>query len=385
MRIFLYCLALTLTFILPGCSHSDSPADNSVNPDKVERVVLVYAVNKSTLSPDFGPDQAEMIQAFKETNQNKYQLLLFRTDSDTECGLYKAVNSGDATNFELVKKYPRNVAATNPNRIKEVLIDALAKYPNAIYTLFFWGHGTSWTYYDNSHLVSVNTPEVYGYGGEITPSHPRGDYTNIDELADAIPDNRFETIWFDCCFMSGIETIYELRNKARYFVGYPTEVWATGAPYDKILKWLFQSNPDLIAAARTFFNSYAGEPATVAVADLSKIEPVADIASKVYASGNALPDKSELLNYSRGSLPNYYDFRQLLSITAALNNATYLIDQLDRALDNFILYHAESATNFNNKPWNVANISGVNSHYYSGGFSTSEEYYRSLDWFKRVY
>ena len=36
----------------------------------------------------------------------------------------------------------------------------------------------------------------------------------IDALADALPDNVAEYIWFDVCLMGCIEGLYEMRNKA---------------------------------------------------------------------------------------------------------------------------------------------------------------------------
>lgn len=124
---------------------------------------------------------------------------------------------------------------------------------------------------------------LYGYGGESNR-----DYINVDELADAIPDSRFETIWFDCCYMAGIEVIYQFRNKCRTFVGYPTEVWLEGMPYDMTLPFLMKTVPDITGAARTFFDYYneVRDPVTVTVVDMSKLEPVADAAKAVYASGS---------------------------------------------------------------------------------------------------
>lgn len=71
-------------------------------------------------------------------------------------------------------------------------------------------------------------------------------------LADAIPDGVFDFIWFDACYMSGIETAYELRDKCDTFVAYPTEVYTPGMPYNLTIPYILKETPDLKSAASEF-------------------------------------------------------------------------------------------------------------------------------------
>ena len=52
-------------------------------------------------------------------------------------------------------------------------------------------------------------PEVYAFGGEyVEEDNVRNTvYIDLDQLADAIPDGKFDMIWFDCCYMSCIEAV----------------------------------------------------------------------------------------------------------------------------------------------------------------------------------
>lgn len=382
---FYLSLFLVWPFIT-GCTHDDAP--EMPQAEEAERVLLVYAINNSSLMYDFNDDSKEMLEAMQGINSDKYPLLIFKTESDKQnCGLYtvKKNNAGSAE-FVKVKQYPRQYTSTHPDRIKEVISDVISLYPNAAHDLILWGHGMSWTPYFSDHTIKNNVIER-AFGGEYNSSGFATDWTDLDELASAIPDNVFEIIWFDACYMSSIEVIYQFRNKCQSFVAYPTEVWQYGVPYDLVLPYLMKSNPDLHAAASAFYEYYNryGSPVTVAVVDMSKVEYVAQSASSILHSGDARPLPSELLNYSRTKSAPYYDFRQYLEKTANANESSHLITQLDEALQLMVTFHAESQRNFDLVGWNVNSISGVSVHDFHDNGSAQEEYYKTLDWYRRVY
>lgn len=373
--------------VLVSCS-SDEPTpepDPVIGSETAERAILVYAVNNSNLSDSFVADSIEMLKAVKEVNDINKRLVVYCTDKDRNgCTLYEATKVDDARyNFTSLIKYDRNVMSTHPERISAVINDFTSLYPNAAYDLIFWGHGTSWKYNDSDHMI--DTPTVQAYGGESNK-----DWTNIDELAAAIPDNKFETIWFDCCYMSGIEVIYQFRNKCHTFVGYPTEVWEGGMAYDETLPYLMRETPDITGAAEAFFNFYKkrNRSATVTVLDISQIEPLADAVRAIIENGDIRPESSQLLNYSRDKMP-FYDLRQFMAKTAELNadseTATTLTENLDRALANMVLYMDASDRNFSKVLWNRDNISGISTHFFKDSSSQDDEYYRTLDWYTRLY
>lgn len=382
---------ILLPILMFSCQKEDPSAIQKVKPSKIKRAVLIYAVNKSSLSYDFTQDSREILTAASQIDMNEYQILLYRTDSNESCGLYSVgiTNSGEPS-FTLIKQYDRDKTSTAPERIKEVVDYSLTLYPNAEYDLIFWGHGMSWKPYFTDHQIDI--PADHAYGGEFTggvtsSGSAETDWTEIDELADCVPDGVFDTIWFDCCYMTGIEVIYEFRDKCNTYVGYPTEVWSEGLSYDLILPYLLSESHNITGAAVAFFNYYnkGGEPVTVAVVDMSKLEPMADATSAIVKSGEVRPYVGNLINYSRTSSAPFYDFRQYWTETANLNDASHLVAPFEKAFDDLVIYHAESDRNFNLHPWDTSNISGISTHNYRGSASADEEYYRTLDWFKRVF
>lgn len=385
---------LLLLLVLTSCSKDKEPEPEPANSNDVKRTILVYAVNKSSLSYDFKEDRKEMLQALPETDMEKTRLLLYCTDTDAVCSLYEATRNGsdDSYDFSKLKSYSRSVTSTHPDRIAEVIDYALTLFPNAAYDLVFWGHGMSWFPYFSDHVVDSSTSQK-SYGGEYTGGtnangRPETDWTEITDLASAVPDGKFETIWFDCCYMSGIETLYEFRNKCKTFVGYPTEVWQYGLPYDLVLPYMMRENPDVEGAAKRFFDYYneSSSPVTVAVMDMKRIEQVADNAKQILNSGDVRPQMNLLVNYSRATEAAFYDFRQYVCETAYLNGAgADIVSAFNSAMDNFVTYHAESSFNFNRRPWNTSNISGISTHYFIDNSTPANDFYKTLAWYARIF
>ena len=395
-----YIPLLAAAILFPSCKKKHEP-DPPVAPSGVAMTTVVYAVNRSSLSSDFPTDLDEMLRGLKKVADKSYRLLVYRTDSDTQCGLYEAVaDSNGDYQLQLLKSYPRDVTSTHPERMAKVLDDACSQYPDSRMNLFFWGHGTSWTPNFSGHQVKapvrVEQPEAQSYGGEYNGEQGYGkptDWIDIDDLADAIPSGRFETIWFDCCYMAGIENAYQLRDKCDYLVAYPTEVWQEGLNYDVAFPYIMSPTPDLQGAAASLYDFYSkdNDAVTVTVMRMDRIEAVADAVKRIYAKGNQLADVKKVSNYARFSAGPFYDLSQYVAqVGEAYGVDAALLEQYRQAMEEFVVYKAFTPYNFNNRTWTDPALSGVSTHHYTGDTSTStaaarEEYYRTLAWYQRVY
>ncbi len=403
---------------LVSCSKNDEPeTPEPLTPYPgvtAERVVLVYAVNNSSLSSDFIDDRNEMEKALAAI-PDSYRLMLYCIDNDSKADTYRvpvlleAIRGNDGVRWRELNRYDKAVPSTDPDRIASVIRDALSVYPDASHDLFFWGHGTAWYPSGKSRKApepqSGSFPESYGYGGEYSETG-KPLWTNVDELAAAVPDGRFDTIWFDCCYMSNIETIYEFLGKCDTFVGYATEVWQYGLPYDIVLPYVMRSNPDITGAAKRFFDYYNenGEPVTVAVSDMKGLERLASVSSDIFSLGDRRPATGELVRYSRSTQYAFYDFGEYMRLTARRNipdvaspdypevaqSVARLISEFDAALRGVVVYHDASATDFNRRPWDTDAISGISTHWLdpaaeSDPDNPANSFYRSLRWYNRVY
>lgn len=327
-------------------------------------------------------------------DMSRQKLLLYLTDTDSTTCLLELQQVQNKKKrllaWRKVKEYARQQTSTAPAVMKRVISDALSVYPDADYSLIFWGHGTAWTpgFSDhetrNGNLAEV--PAVYGYGGEYGKGN-EWQWAEITDIANAIPDGAFKTIWFDCCYMSSIEVAYQLRHKTQMYVAYPTEVWDEGLNYNEVLPYIMRKNQDLVGGAAEFYSYYndKSDAVTVSVMDMNRIEAVAQATRALMQQ---YPDEigkvTGVSNYRRGGTYGYYDMMQLLK----LKDQGELWQGVQDSMNRFVVYHAESSKDFNNRQWVQTPLCGVSMHSlgeYGQKEADHEPFYRTLDWYKAVY
>lgn len=393
------CLTLT------GCK-GDDPYDPE-QPQKKKRTILVYAVANNNLSYNLegaSGDKAEMIRGAEYYDTDCYSLLLFQVLPGQDPALLELQKKDADGTAEFVKlrSYDRTRYSTDPSCISDIIADALELRPSDSYGMIFWSHASSWTPDFNDHtlpdtetMARMTNRKVSGNTVSIETVHSFGedkidgkkDSIDIDQLADALPDGIFDFIWFDCCYMSGIEVLYQFRNKADYIVAYPTEIAAEGMPYHLTLPMLMSENINLTGAADQladyFSYSTEGIPYTVAVCRTSELEEVADAAKKLYESGR-VPAVNGLQKYSRTPCGPFYDFVQYTTLYPREADQTQ-IDRLNNAMSKLVIYKSASDKDFNGRMIKKENFSGVSCHYYYNNIGDRNQYYSTLDWTRRVY
>ena len=173
--------------------------------------------------------------------------------------LFMIDNKGVET---LLKEYPEENSASTAT-LSRVISETRQLVPSDKYGFVFWSHSMGW--YPALNAMATRTiPNEYTYIGidETLNTGSGLSYMEVNDIADAMPDNLFEYIWFDVCLMGSVEGLYEFRNKADYLIASPTEVLleashdASGIPYHKVLKYLFGGMDDLRIACGAYFNHY---------------------------------------------------------------------------------------------------------------------------------
>lgn len=412
LKILFYDALLTVCGIvaigmLPSCGHNDEP--EPVNKTKkVKRTVLVYAIASNNLWSDFRSDRDEMLRGLENVNLDESRLLvywvspthgLYEGEKDPVTGnpyppaLYE-VERDKATgelDFVTLNTYSRSVYSTDPKRMSDVIADAMNTAPAEHYGLVLWSHGLGWL--PAAHRSRGTETETrsgtifhsFGYDEELNGI----DEMDIDELALAIPDNTFDYIWFDACYMTGIETVYQLRHKCETLVGYPTEIWSGGIPYDIVISTLISEKPNLEDAAGKVFDYYAsaGWPATVSVISMAGLEELADAVKDIYQKNGVILSSEEIAQlqyYSRNTKYPFYDMGQYVLKLAENLPAEYSV-ALQSALDKSVKYKAITPLNFDRRPFNQEVYSGLSTHIWRGDDSNAEIFYSTLDWYRRVY
>ncbi|MDE5871754.1 MAG: hypothetical protein K2H22_07425, partial [Muribaculaceae bacterium] len=211
------------------------------------------------------------------------------------------------------------------------------------------------------------------------------DYCDIDELASAIPDRMFDYIWFDLCYMMGVEVAYQLRDKCDYIAGYPTEDWSMGMNYETTLPMLVAPDPDLKAAGKAFYDYYMAKDmaVTVTVMKTDGLERLADAAARIYDYGKRPESANGLMNYSRLRTA-LYDFGQFTKKYLDLSDpkAKSLEEDFDSALSKITGFAGCSTKNFNGTDgaFNPDEYSGFSCYFPQTASSEIDDYYRKLDW-----
>lgn len=214
------------------------------------------------------------------------------------------------------------------------------------------------------------------------------DKCDIIELADAIPDRMFDYIWFDSCYMMGIEAAYQLRRKCDYMGGYPTEDWNWGMNYDKTLPLLAAPVPDLPGAAKAFFDYYNDNDMAVTVSLIATepLERLAAAAAVIYSTGICPDSAFGMQDYGRSPYRGLYDFGQFTRayLEPVNGDVSSLAAAFDKALSEVLVYGGCSSQDFhgNHNAFNPDIFSGFSCHFPGTSTDENEEYWRSLDWVK---
>ncbi len=386
---------LTLLFAIASLGLLSSCGGKKDEPKhaNAQRTVLVYALGSNNLSSDLAADKNEMVQAAPDIKGlgRDVRVLLYSISSKTATEATLSELTKDATgqwDFVPLKSYDRNTFSTDPKRISLVFSDLRQEAPADAYGLIFWAHGTSWLPNFSDHEVPTTKGLQKSYGWD-TYQDVR-DYCDIDELAGAIPDRMFDYIWFDNCYMMGVEVVYQLRNKCNYIAGYPTEDWQYGMNYETTLPMLAAKTPDLAGAGKAFFDYYFKQymAVTVTVMRTDGLESLADTAAEIYAKGKRPVSTNGLMIYSRNLPVSLYDFGQFTKkyLDSSDPETKSLTETFDNILKDMTIYARCTTKDFNytEGAFDPEQYSGL-SCYFPGSASYSiDSYYRTLDWAKRV-
>lgn len=399
----LYGTAL-LSVVMSMSSCGDDKPQGPTEPDSIKRCVLLYAVASNNLYENLLSDKDEILEAARDMDLTGLSMMVYQVTRNDSARLLQLRRGRDGVcEFISVKSYDKDIYSTDPRRIGAVIEDVRALTNANNYGLIFWSHGTgidpSFSTHDtrsdcDEMVFSETRHSFYSFGSDNNPEKDKGYYDeiDIDELADAIPDGVFDFIWFDACYMSGIETAYELRDKCDTFVAYPTEVYTPGMPYNLTIPYILKETPDLKSAASEFFTYYSDHPsssyrvATIAVMDMTKIEIVAEYCNRAYSGFSKAPSSSGLQTYSRGKFGPFYDFGQYTRRVMEMNPTDMTSEDFERLMDEFVIYKSATDYDFNGRPISADNYSGVSCFRFSESDSSEKaQYYHTLDWYKRVY
>lgn len=291
--------------------------------EKVSRTVLVYMVATNNLGQGAAgslncdvSDLKEMALAADKLNGG--HLLVYHASNQSAPELKEL--SADGT-WKTVCTYPEGNESLTVQRMKKVIADTKSAAPANDYGIVFWSHASGWIEPGYTGRGSVQ-PRSFGSDGSSKIN------MSIPDMAEALADNRFSFIYFDCCHMATVEVAYELRKAAPVMVASGTELPIEGMPYDLNIPAFFEKEPNLKAAAQNTYSYYADGHSVwgpsecyISVIDLTKMDALAAAAREVMLTAPSISRYYESAPYMRSANAHFsiYDMGNYIDALSESN------------------------------------------------------------------
>jgi hypothetical protein len=300
---------------------------------------------------------------------NEYNLLIY-IDTPNDNPYLLKIKKGK---IDTLKQYnPQNSASKQV--LKSVIDETFSSFPAERYGLILWSHGTGWL--PNGVYDDIKETNVRSFGKD------RGEEMEIKDLAEAIPEN-LDFIVFDACLMSGIEVLYQLRNKAKTIIASPTETLVAGFPYEKIIPLLLMPEPNYGEVALAYMEYYKNrngnlQSASIAVIDAKQLKPLADLIRNAIKEETdlACPNREIIQRYDSKEPALLFDFEDYLEHMISNENS---LMALRKQISRTVIYNDFTPYFLDEFPIEKSCGIGI---YIPFANDILFEQYRALDWYK---
>ena len=395
---YLHIAILLIACLLTSCSKQPEPEPEPEPVGPARRTVLVYIVADNNLgSPSYQLDRLDIDEMQEAVNDGALgkdgRLLIYHNRYGVAKGNYPVLcELRQNVKPDTLKRYPDDTTlySVDPERMTEVVEDMKKYAPADDYGIVLWSHGTGWM--DETSGV-VMAPPRRTYGNE---KHGNGKVyrMSITSLADALDNQGFSFIYFDCCHMMTVETVYQLRHSAKVIVGSPTELPGYGMNYITNIPMFFaEPDADLIGAAQATFEYYdamtgALRTCAMSVVDTDKLDKLAEVSRTVYSTFTGYKGGvGNLQDYTRPQIScagTIYDFASIVDDMEGVSDD--LRSKWGTALSASIPYAQSTPWIFQGESggFRMKTYCGLGS-YFITSMEEAEKYgYMNLDWWNDV-
>ena len=369
--LFICSISLAMTFT--GCSEEAFDTD-SVN----KQTILVFY-------PWTGSQSYTGLLGYLQTNidsicdgiidrkgLNNSRVLVFLSDKYNHSMLYDLQYNATTKSVDRVplKEY-EGASYASAEGIADILNEVKTQASALNYALIVGAHGCGWTYasdwsrYPYYARPSVTRPSdsaLSGYSAADNSAAGISSFSgiqfgpdsnapltrffgsvslaenamDISTLAEGIRESglKMQYILFDACYMSNIETAYELKDVTNYMIASGSEIMAAGLPYRSMWSYLNSPTPNYSGIVSTSVNFYKNSSApfcNLAAIDCRQVEKLASVMKDINAEYQLSASVSlDSIQHLDGFRPNlFYD---LETYVASLRPSGYLLDQFKNQL-----------------------------------------------------
>ena len=288
---------------------------------------------------------------------NNSRVLVFLSDKYNHSTLYDLQYNATTKSVDRVplKEY-EGASYASAEGIADILNEVKTKASALNYALIVGVHGCGWTYasdwsrYPYYARPSVTRPSDNNFSGIQFGPDPNAPLTrffgsvslaenamDISTLAEGIRESglKMQYILFDACYMSNIETAYELKDVTNYMIASGSEIMAAGLPYRSMWSYLNSPTPNysgIVSTSVNFYKNNSSAPfCNLAAIDCRQVEKLASVMKDINAEYQLSASVSlDSIQHLDGFRPNlFYDLETYVD---SLHPSGYLLDQFKSQL-----------------------------------------------------
>ena len=287
---------------------------------------------------------------------NNSRVLVFLSDKYNHSMLYDLQYNATTKSVDRVplKEY-EGASYASAEGIADILNEVKTQASALNYALIVGVHGCGWTYasdwsrYPYYARPSVTRPRDNNFSGIQFGPDSNAPLTrffgsvslaenamDISTLAEGIRESglKMQYILFDACYMSNIETAYELKDVTNYMIASGSEIMAAGLPYRSMWSYLNSPTPNYSGIVSTSVNFYKNSSApfcNLAAIDCRQVEKLASVMKEINAQYQLSASVSlDSIQHLDGFRPNlFYDLETYVD---SLRPSGYLLDQFKSQL-----------------------------------------------------
>ena len=329
----LLCCLLASLLLLSSCKKDEpaQPIDLPQYGTTEGRVVVVYMAAENSLGSYSSTDLREMYSCAKYLGLNDH--LIVYLDNTQLPRIYDFTYYSKDTPLDSirpVRTYESDVNSCSTEAMSDVLAYVRRNYPSQSYGLVLWSHGSGWIPPVPSPYTGANNAwgaklRSFGYdNGKNTLANTGGQLT-INDIRDVLQQfGTLDFLLFDACFMQNIEVLYQLRHCARCIVGSPAEIPGPGAPYQSLVKPMFQDSAYVEGMVQAYYDYYQADNlygVLLSAVDCAQLEHVAQVTQpyvKKYKQDLLYMDYTDVQDYFwwdsyfMNDYPDFYDMQGLM-------------------------------------------------------------------------
>ena len=274
-------LIITVCSIFPFAGCSDEP-EVTVPVDKVLFMFFPWSEN---LSYYISRNISDMESVVAQHGLKGQRVIVYYATSASEASLFEIKDKGGHAETLTLKDY-HDFSATTPYAIAEILGDVQTYAPANRYGMVVGAHGWGWLPRRNGSKAMVRRKMGLDGAplGALTRYFGGINYNNQIDCRDfayavELSGLHFDFLVFDCCYMSSVEALYEMRGVADYAVASAAEIMIDGLPYAVVGEYLLGEADlkKLCDGFLAYYQSTAYPYATYAVTDLRHLDHLAAV------------------------------------------------------------------------------------------------------------